>query len=78
MADYAEILRLYRKYSTHEGQPLHEVFLRLGQDIEAVRNRASRRQDLAKMLKAWKFWGEMDSSFQKELLDCIEYAYLKP
>ena len=77
-ADYAEILRLYRKYSTHSREPLHEVFIRIGQDIETVRNRSSRRQDLAKMLKAWKFWDEMDSGSQKELLDCIEYTYLKP
>lgn len=73
-ADYAEILRLYRKYSTHKGQPLHEVFTQVGRALE-VAEAPERRADLAIMLTAWRFWGELGEDLQQELLDCIEYTY---
>lgn len=73
-ADYAEILRLYRKYSARDGQPLHEVFVQIGRALE-VQEAPERRDDLAKMLSAWHFWGELGEDFQSELLDCIEHTY---
>lgn len=72
--DYGEILRLYRKYSAREGQPLHEVFVQVGHALE-VAEAPERRADLAKMLTAWHFWGELGGDLQSELLDCIEYTY---
>lgn len=33
-ADYAEVLRLYRKYSERDGEPLWRVFIRVGQELE--------------------------------------------
>jgi hypothetical protein len=35
-ADYPEILRLYRKYSVRAGEPLHEVFIRIGKELEGT------------------------------------------
>jgi len=35
--DYAEILRIWRKYSTHEKEPLHAVFVRIGQQLEKAK-----------------------------------------
>jgi hypothetical protein len=32
--DYAEILRLHRKYRAYEGEPLWKVFVRVGQELE--------------------------------------------
>lgn len=32
--NYAEILRLHRKYKVRDGEPLWEVFVRMGQELE--------------------------------------------
>jgi hypothetical protein len=32
--DYAEVLRLYRKYRTRDGEALWQVFVRVGQELE--------------------------------------------
>lgn len=76
--DYPETLRLYRKFASHPREPIGQTFTHVAKQLELVRSRPSRRADLAKMLIAWKFWSEMDNSFQSELLDCIEYTYMKP
>jgi len=34
IADYAEVLRLYRQYREREGEPLWKVFVRVGQRLE--------------------------------------------
>lgn len=36
-ADYAEILRLHRKYAESPSEPLWKVFVRLGQRLETVK-----------------------------------------
>ena len=77
-ANYPETLRLLRKYRSDPKEPIGQTFTSVAQQLEAVCSRPSRRQDLAKMLDAWHFWGEMDNRLQSELLDCIEYTYLKP
>lgn len=35
--DYEEILRLWRRYSRHEKEPLHSVFVRIGQQLEKTK-----------------------------------------
>jgi hypothetical protein len=76
-ANYPETLRLLRKYRSCPKEPLGQIFTRIAQELETKTGR-SRRDDLHKMLNAWRFWGEMDNRLQSELLDCIEYTYLKP
>jgi hypothetical protein len=39
-ADYAEILRLYRKYSARPDEPLWVTFVMLGQRLERIEARA--------------------------------------
>lgn len=36
MPDYAEILRLHRKYRECDNDPLWKVFVRVGQELERV------------------------------------------
>ena len=38
--DYPEILRLYRKYSAREGEPLWKVFVRIGRELEGNAKKA--------------------------------------
>lgn len=45
--------------------------------LSFVENVRLKRGDLAVMLSAWKFWGELTSDLQSELLDCIEYTYFR-
>jgi len=35
--NYPEILRLWRKYSEHKKEPLHAVFVRVGQALEKAK-----------------------------------------
>lgn len=35
--DYAEVLRLYRKYHARPGEPLWEVFVHVGKKLETIK-----------------------------------------
>ncbi len=69
---YPTMLRLLRKYSS-DGESLGRTFIRVGLALEEVES-PKKRDDLAKMLSAWHFWGEL-GDLQSELLDCIEHVY---
>lgn len=66
--DYAVSLRLLRKHDVRSGETIGQVLARVDRP---------RRDDLAKMLEAWQFWGELGPEFQSELLDCIEHTYAR-
>lgn len=68
---YAEALRLIRKHM-QPGDTLGRMFMRVAKALDEPNGK---RGDLAIVLSAWKFWGEMTPDFQSELLDCIEHTY---
>ena len=69
---YPTMLRLLRKYG-NDGESLGRTFISVGLALEDAER--PRRDDLAKMLNAWGFWGELGTELQSELIDCIEYTY---
>ena len=71
--EYAEALRLIRKHQKHPKDPPSRMFIRVAQELELAQR--PRRDDLGKMLNAWKFWGDLSPDLQSELLDCIEHTY---
>lgn len=64
--DYAESIRLLRKYRVRSGETIGQLLARIDRP---------KRDDLRKMLGAWQFWGELGPELQSELLDCIEHTY---
>ena len=71
--DYAEALRLIRKHK-QPGDTIGKMFIRVAKSLEEPKGK---RADLAIMLNAWKFWGELTPELQSELLDCIEHTYAR-
>ena len=67
--DYAEALRLIRKHK-QPGDTVGKMFMRVAKALEEPK-----RADLAMVLNAWHFWGELTPELQSELLDCIEHVY---
>ncbi len=66
-------LRLIRKYQNDPKEKIGQMFIRVALALEEAET--PRRDDLAKMLKAWGFWEELSPDLQSELLDCIEHTY---
>jgi hypothetical protein len=71
--DYDEALRLIRKHK-QPGDTIGKMFMRVAKALEEPRGK---RTDLAIMLTAWNFWGELSPELRSELLDCIEHTYAR-